>query len=285
MSNIQKVTVLGMGVLGSQIAFQSAVKGKDVTTWDISDEAVAAGRATFDVLAGRYVADLPDLTEEQARAAQQSIRSTSDLAEAVAGADLVIEAVPEKLSIKQDLYRKVSEVADATTLLATNSSTLLPSDIAPSVAHPANFLALHFANEIWLHPTAEVMPHAGTDAAAVPEVASFAEEIGMVPIVLKKEKAGYVLNSLLVPLLDAAGELWAGGYADPETVDLTWRLATGAPAGPFQIFDIVGLTTAYNISAASDDPAKQAFAALLKEKFIDAGKLGVATGEGFYTYR
>ncbi|MFS3129508.1 3-hydroxyacyl-CoA dehydrogenase [Nocardioides sp. Bht2] len=283
MSSIDKVVVLGMGVLGSQIAFQSAFKGKQVTSYDISDEAVAAGRGRFEVLATRYASDLPGVGDPQAALA--SIRSTADLAEAVRGADLVIEAVPEKIEIKQETYRKLAEVADAETIFATNSSTLLPSAIAPATGRADRFLALHFANEIWLRNTAEVMPGPETDPRYLTEVAEFAEEIGMVPIVLAKEKAGYVLNSLLVPFLDAAGELWAGGYADPETIDKTWRLATGAPVGPFQIYDIVGLTTAYNIASTNPDPGHQAFAAKIKADFIDQGKLGVATGEGFYKYR
>ncbi|WP_235738695.1 3-hydroxyacyl-CoA dehydrogenase [Nocardioides alcanivorans] len=283
MSSIDNVVVLGMGVLGSQIAFQSAYFGKEVTAYDISDEAVAAGRERFATLATRYAQDLTD-GEEKAGGVPDLIRTTSDLAEAVRGADLVIEAVPEALEIKQATYRKLAEVADAGTVFATNSSTLLPSDISPSTGRPERFLALHFANEIWLHNTAEVMPGPGTDASVVEEVTAFAEEIGMVPIVLRREKSGYVLNSLLVPLLDAAAELWVGDYADIETVDKTWRLGTGAPAGPFQIYDVVGLTTAYNIASANPDPGHQAFAARLKAEYIDQGKLGVATGEGFYKY-
>ena len=126
----------------------------------------------------------------------------------------------------------------------------------------------------------------GTEATS-PEVfqsvARFAAEIGMVPIEIKKEKAGYLLNSLLVPFLQAAGELLVDGIAEPDAIDKTWRIGTGAPMGPFQIYDIVGLTTAYNISLMGG-AKQQAFAALIKERYLDQGKLGVATGEGFYSY-
>jgi 3-hydroxyacyl-CoA dehydrogenase len=105
----------------------------------------------------------------------------------------------------------------------------------------------------------------------------------MVPISIRKEKAGYVLNSLLVPLLKAAGELAADDYANPADVDKVWRIATGAPLGPFQIYDAIGLTTPYNILSHGDERDRQ-IAAWLKENYIDAGKLGVATGEGFYHY-
>ena len=105
----------------------------------------------------------------------------------------------------------------------------------------------------------------------------------MVPIELHKEKAGYVLNSLLVPLLNSALALAAGGYADVEDDDRTWRIATGTPMGPFQIYDVIGLTTPYNILAYGSEGDRR-LAAWVNENYIDKGKLGVATGEGFYTY-
>jgi 3-hydroxybutyryl-CoA dehydrogenase len=106
----------------------------------------------------------------------------------------------------------------------------------------------------------------------------------MVPIPVRKEKAGYVLNSLLVPFLNAATDLAAGGYAEPEDVDKVWRIATGAPMGPFQIYDIIGLNTPYNILSHGDEHA-QSLAAWLKENYIDKGRLGIASGEGFYSYK
>ncbi|WP_228551963.1 3-hydroxyacyl-CoA dehydrogenase family protein [Mumia zhuanghuii] len=106
----------------------------------------------------------------------------------------------------------------------------------------------------------------------------------MEPIEVKKEQPGYVLNSLLVPLLNAASALWVNGVADVETIDKTWRLGTGAPMGPFQIFDVIGMVTPYNIAKASDDPTQRRFAEILKTDFIDKGRLGVASGEGFYRY-
>ncbi len=116
------------------------------------------------------------------------------------------------------------------------------------------------------------------------EVVEFAKNIGMVPIELKKEKAGYVLNSLLVPLLNAASDLLIDGIADPDMVDKTWRIGTGAPFGPFQIMDVVGLTTVYNISSQGGEKQRE-FADYIKKNYIDEGKLGVAVGEGFYNYK
>ncbi len=281
---MQNLTVLGTGVLGSQIIFQAAYFGKDVVAYDINDEILAKLPARWDYLRQRYAADLPDVTDEKLDAAVARIRATSDLADALKDADLVIEAVPEVLDIKRDTWAKVAKVAPEKTIFATNSSTLLPSDIADSTGRPAKFLALHFANEIWRNNTGEVMGHAGTDQAAFDAVAEFAEQIGMIAIRVKKEQPGYVLNSLLVPLLSAAADLWVRGVADIETIDLTWRKATGAPLGPFQIFDVVGMETPYNLNIHSDDPVKREFAEKIKREYIDQGRLGIGVGKGFYDY-
>lgn len=247
-SNITNVTVLGTGVLGSQIAFQSAYAGFTVTAYDISDEILEHAKARFAGLAKVYQQQVDGATEARTDAALSRLSVSSDLAAAVADADLVIEAVPEAVAIKRDTYQKLSAAAPAKTIFATNSSTLLPSDIVSATDRPDRFLALHFANEIWLHNTAEVMGTEQTSPEVFDRVVAYAKEMGMVPVPLHKEKSGYVLNSLLVPLLDAALELVVFGYSEPADVDNVWRIGTGAPMGPFQILDVVGLNTPYNLS-------------------------------------
>ncbi|MBM9465404.1 3-hydroxyacyl-CoA dehydrogenase [Aeromicrobium sp. YIM 150415] len=284
MTTFTHVTVLGTGVLGSQIAYQSAYAGFQVTAWDIDDDAIAAAKKRFAGLAKTYDAEVEGAKDGKSAAALDHIAYATDLAEAVKDADLVIEAVPENPQIKTDTWTKVGQAAPEKTIFATNSSTLLPSSFMDATGRPEKFLALHYANRIWVMNTAEVMATSKTDPDVYRQVVRFAEEQGMVPIEVKKEQPGYVLNSLLVPLLNAAGALYVNGVADPETIDKTWRIGTGAPNGPFQIFDVVGLTTAYNISSMSEDETQRKFAEILKRDFIDHGKLGVATGEGFYTY-
>ena len=283
MINIKNVTVLGTGVLGSQIAFQTATSGFAVTAYDINGDAIAAAKERFAELAKTYEAEV-ETAAGRTTEILASITFSSDLAAAVADADLIIEAVPEVLELKQDIYGKLAEAAPAKTIFATNSSTLLPSDLKDATGRPDRFLALHFANQIWKFNTAEVMGTADTDPEVFDTVVDFSAAIGMVPIPLHKEKAGYVLNSLLVPLLRAAGELAALGYAEPADVDNVWKIATGAPLGPFQIYDVVGLNTPYNLLSHGDETAQQ-IAAWLKKNYIDEGKLGIATGEGFYNYR
>lgn len=283
MTNIKNVTVFGTGVLGSQIAYQAAFHGFNVTAWDISEEAIVAGRERYRKLAQRYIADgIPD-AQEKAEATAEAITLTTDKAVAVADADIVIEAVPEILDLKRDIWKEIGELAPEKTILCTNSSSLLPSDIKDYTGHPERFLAYHFANEVWKYNTGEVMATADTKPEIFETVVEFAAEMGMVPIPVRKEKAGYILNSLLIPFLSAAQGLAAFGFAEPEDIDKTWRIATGAPTGPFQILDVIGLVTPYNIAAAGDEMS-QKIAAWLKENYIDKGKLGVASGEGFYKY-
>lgn len=282
---MQHLTVLGTGVLGSQIIFQSAYMGKDVVAYDINDEILAKLPERWEYLKDAYRRDLADATDEKLDAAVARIRATADLADAMKDADIVIEAVPERLDIKQQTWEAVAAVAPAHTIFATNSSTLLPSHIAPFTGRPEKFLALHFANEVWKFNVGEVMGHEGTDPEVFEAVAAFAAEIGMVPVRIHKEQPGYVLNSLLVPFLDAAAQLFVKGIASPEDIDNTWRIATGAPSGPFQIFDVVGMMTPYYLNANSDDPIKREFAEIIKRDYIDKGYLGKGSGRGFYEYK
>lgn len=283
----KKITVAGSGVLGSQIAFQIAYKGFAVTVYDINDQALERAKERLMNLKQHYQEDLT-ATEEEVDTAYDRISFYTDLSKAVADADLVIEAVPEDADIKTNFYKELGKVAPAKTVFATNSSTLLPSQFAEATGRPEKFLALHFANEIWKNNTAEIMKHPGTDVKYFNEVIEFAKAIGMVPLPLYKEQPGYILNSLLVPFLDAAEMLLLKEVADVETIDKTWMIATGAPLGPFAILDVVGINTVYNIvlakANATGDEDYEKLAELLKREYIDKGKLGRETGEGFYTY-
>lgn len=311
--DIKNVVVAGGGVLGSQIAFQSAYKGFNVKVWLRSEGSIERAKPKFErwknvylqtleamktnpAAYARGLADSPELSDEQIEAlkaqvekAAESIVLTTSYDEAFGDADLVIEAIAEEPKQKIELYTEMQKHLPEHTIVCTNSSTMLPSQFAEYTGRPAKYLALHFANEIWKNNTAEVMGHPGTDPAAYEQVAEFAGKIGMIPLRLKKEQPGYILNSMLVPFLTAAESLLANGVADPETIDKTWMLATGAPVGPFRILDIVGLVTAYNIVVmnpqASDPETTPGKIAATLKKYIDEGKTGVNAGEGFYKYK
>jgi 3-hydroxybutyryl-CoA dehydrogenase len=284
--NYKNITVAGSGVLGSQIAYQTAFKGFNVIVYDINEAALKNAQDRITKLKPIYQQDL-GATQEEVDAAYARLTFKTDLAEAVSNADLVIEAIPEVLKIKTEFYTNLGKVAPEKTIFVTNSSTLLPSQFAEATGRSEKFLALHFANSIWKNNTAEIMKHPGTDMNVFDEIVEFARAIGMVPLTLYKEQPGYILNSLLVPLLDAAEMLLVKEVSDPETIDKTWMIGTGAPLGPFAILDIVGINTAYNIveaKAATGDENLKKLAELLKTEYIDKGKLGQATGEGFYKY-
>ncbi|WP_296800454.1 3-hydroxyacyl-CoA dehydrogenase [uncultured Methanobrevibacter sp.] len=309
---IKKVVVAGGGVLGSQIALQSAYCGFDVTIWLRSEGSIERAKPKLERFKNIYVDTLEkmktdanaycrglskktdlsdseiDELKQNAEDAYNNIILTTSYDEAASGANLIIEAIAENPEQKIAFYQELAKHMDEETILVTNSSTLLPSMFAEYTGRPEKYLSLHFANTIWENNTAEVMGHPGTDQKYYDEVAQFAEDINMIPLKLKKEQPGYILNSLLVPFLSAAEALLANDVADHETIDKTWILATGAPAGPFHILDIVGLTTAYNIiimNPEAQDPntTPGKIAKMLKEK-IDAGKTGINAGEGFYKY-
>ncbi|CAK1223343.1 3-hydroxyacyl-CoA dehydrogenase (FadB) [Fructobacillus evanidus] len=280
---IKNVVVAGGGVLGSQIAFQSAFTDFNVTVYGRSEDSLKRAKERLQP----YVAIYNDFYEDgqKANSVIEKIRFTADLAEAVKNADLVIEAIPESLPAKESFYRELSEVAPAKTIFATNSSTFIPSQFVEYVSQPERLLAIHFANQIWANNTAEIMGHAGTNAQYVDDLVHFARDIRMVPFRLNKEQHGYLLNSLLVPFLEAGQKLWADEVADPQTIDKAWMIATGAPMGPFAILDVIGLNTPYNLALAQakDNPIEEKIAALLKER-IDQNEMGLATQKGFYEY-
>lgn len=315
-----KVVVVGGGVLGTQIALMSAYTGHDTTIWLRSEGSVGRTQPKIQHYEDAMLADLeaakklignpmggflyprgliakwegmtPEEIDRLAAQARERFRSllhiSLNMAEALKGADVVIESMSENPQAKVEIYEKMRDLLDEKTLLLTNTSTLLPSMFAEHTGRPDRYLALHFANSIWKNNTAEVMGHAGTSPESYRKAVKFAQELQMVPLQLHKEQPGYILNSLLVPFLNAAEMLWAEGVSDPETIDKTWQLGTGAPVGPFKILDIVGLETAYNIVSLNPESKKegstmQRIASLLKEK-IDKGEKGINAGKGFYTY-
>ena len=323
MSSIKKVVVAGGGVLGSQIAFQAAYCGFDVTIWLRSEGSIGRTQPKLDKLKDTYldaieamktvespvdpkwcrgIAEFGAFDAEacraKAEAAYGGLKLELDLAKAVSDADLVIESMAEVAAEKVAFFTRLAPLLPEKTLLVTNSSSLLPSSFTKATGRPGKYLALHFANSIWKQNIAEVMSQAETAPASFDAVMDFAQEIRMIPLPVNKEKAGYLLNSLLIPFLLSGLDLVANGVSDPESIDKAWKLGTGAPRGPFEIFDVVGLTTAFNIVEKYQkvpgiiDPLLKkmmlpynfkAQKALLK-KYIDAGKMGRASGEGFYKY-
>ena len=315
--SFRNITVAGGGVLGSQIAFQTAFSGFSVKIWLRSEDSIQRTKPKLERLYTIYknelteakknlgkglsfsrglIPDSSSVTEadidkllENVEKAHKEIQLTTDLSDACKDTDLIIESMAENPEAKREFYKAIDPFLSENTIVATNSSSMVPSQFRDCLSRPENYLAIHFANNIWKSNTAEIMGHDGTSKEAYEAVANFASEIKMIPLRLHKEQPGYILNSMLIPFLSAGEMLLAKEVADPATIDLTWRLGTGSPLGPFQILDIVGLNTALNIvsnNPQSQDPSSVPgkIKAIL-EKYVSEGKIGVNAGEGFYKYK
>ena len=284
---IKNVTIAGGGTLGSQIAWQTAFNGFNVIVYDAFDKGIESSK-TFHKKFGELFSSTRGASKKEIEETFNRISYTTDLSAAVKDADIISESVPENVEIKKSFYTELAKVAPEKTIFTTNSSTTLPSDYAGYTGRPEKFLALHFANGIWDANVGEVMGHPGTDKKIFERVVEFAREIGMVPIPIYKEQNGYVLNSLLIPLLNAAGNLFVSGVTDVESVDKTWMISTGSKLGPFGVMDAIGMQTMYNIDTLwgekLGDQAMLDRAAFIKKEYIDKGKMGMSTGEGFYKY-
>ncbi|WP_243344206.1 3-hydroxyacyl-CoA dehydrogenase [Anaerococcus sp. AGMB09787] len=312
--DIKKVVVCGGGVLGAQIALQAQYSGFDTTIWLRSEGSVERAKPRLEKFTEQRLNDLELMKEEQTKfnfagglvdsyddfdyeatvekvkKAHEELTLETDMEKAFDDCDLIIEAMTENLDQKKEFYESIQEYLPEKTIICTNSSSLLPSEFMEATGRPEKFLALHFANGIHKMNVVEVMRTSETEDEYVEIVTQFAKDIRMQPLVLKKEKAGYLLNSLLIPFLTSGLDLYATGVADIEDIDNAWKIGTGAPMGPFDIYDIVGLKTPYSINEDLAKNPKENFVydfdkmqAVLKEK-IDDEKIGVETGEGFYKY-
>ena len=321
MTNFKKIVVAGGGVLGSQIAYQAAYCGFDVTIWLRSEGSIGRCQPKLDNLKKTYIDALNlmadpvkgeanwcpglaemgkfDLDECLKKVENINVKLELDMAKAVKDADLVIESMAENADDKIKFYTILAPLLDEKTVVVTNSSTLLPSAFAKYTGRPDKYLSMHFANSIWKNNVAEIMVQDKTDKKYFDMICEFANEIRMLALPVLKEKSGYLLNSMLVPFLLSGLDLYVNGISDPESIDLAWTKGTGAPKGPFKIFDTVGLTTALNI-VDQYQKVPGLFKPMLSkmmmpynfkgmkailEKYIAEGKLGMSSGEGFYKYK
>lgn len=287
-SKLTRLTVLGAGVLGCQIAWHSGFKGKTVVVYDPFPEALQKAKVAQETYARIYKTQL-GATDVDIAATRARLTFSGSLKAAIADADLVIEAVPEVPEIKAQAYRDMAMLLPPHTMIATNSSTLLPREFAEATGRPEKYCAMHFANLIWAVNLVEIMAHPGTSRETLTAATHFALEIGQVPIAVRKEQNGYVLNSWLMPLLTASVALIVNGVSTPEDVDRTYMITNrGCAMGPCGKLDVIGLKTAYDVSlywgTVNQDAEKLKNAAYIKERFLDKGLQGMLGGEGFYKY-
>lgn len=282
-----RITTAGAGTMGSQVAWQMAFHGKHVTVYDAFPAGLENGKRFHRDYAAHFMAKR-GATTRQIEDTFARLAYTTDIAAAVHDADLISESVPESIPIKESFWRDASRYAPDRTVFATNTSTLPPSALAGFVDRPEKFLALHFAIGVWDSNIGEVMGHAGTDPAVFDQLLAFAEEIGLVPIPIRKEQNGYIINSLIVPWCTAALDLLVRGVSDFESIDRTWMITLQSGIGPCGMMDRMGLGVVYHvaklIAETTTNTQASEYARYLDTHFIQNGRLGVATGQGFYSY-
>ncbi|MDP2919058.1 MAG: 3-hydroxyacyl-CoA dehydrogenase NAD-binding domain-containing protein [Dehalococcoidia bacterium] len=281
---IKKVLVLGAGTMGLQISLVSAYRGYEVALYDISEQALQAAPSRQRMWAERAKqmgrADLGDVGKLIA-----GITCTTDPQKAAQNADLVSESVAEKVEVKREVHALFEKLCPPACVLTTNTSSLLASAIDPALKHPEKFAAMHFHSGLSL--LVDIMRGNKTNDHTVEVLKKYIRSIGMVPMVMKKEKGGYLYNTLLGSHLKAALSLVIGGYADPQDVDRAWMLVTGQAFGPFAAMDGIGLNivrdAGENLFGAEVAFTPEQLASFI-EPFLERGELGMKTGKGFYTY-
>lgn len=280
---INSVAVLGAGTMGSGIAQACAAAGLPVWLYDVTPEFVARGQGLIRQQLAEGVARRK-LTPEAAAAAEAALRPTTQLAEA-AQAELVIEAAPEKLDLKRELFARVEALAPAATLLASNTSSLSISALASATARPARFLGLHFFNPAHLMPLVEVITGDLTAAATLEAGLAFVTRLGKTAVVCRDTPA-FIVNRVARPYYGEALRLLGEGAADAPTLDALME-SLGFKMGPFRLIDLIGCDVNFAVTQAVyeanfQDPKYRPHP--IQQRMVASGRLGRKTGRGFYEY-
>ena len=286
---LKTIVVIGAGVMGQQIAMNTAIKGHasgyQVILCDSFPAAVEKAQAWADkYLAGRVAKGR--LTQEQVDDIKANLTITGDVDGSAAKADLVIEAIIEKLDVKRELFERISRLCKPDTVLATNSSNIVSSKLADVTEHPERLMNIHYFNPALVMELVELVrgPHTGDEAVELAR--TFAINTGKSPIVLNKEIAGFVANRINAAVVHEALSLLEKGIASVEDIDTACEKGLNYPMGPFRLMDLTGIDVNYYVRvdryAESHDPF-DAPNPLVIEKF-KKGEFGKKTGKGWYDY-
>ena len=281
----EKISIVGSGFMGTQIAMRAALYGYPVRLHDLQAAVLESAKKSVDFFIPAHCqqAGAPDRAPEII----SRISFTGSLEEAVADADLVIEAITESILAKREIFAQIEKWVRADTIIGTNSSSIPVSKIDTVLNRRQRALNIHFSSPIERLYYVEVMRGSATDDEALRRSVEWVKGIGCLPLVNKKECIGFVFNRVWHAARRDALKAWAEGYADLRDIDRAWMGVMQTAIGPFGIMDQVGLSTVWHITdywaKRSGDAQSQANADYLKQ-LVNKGHLGYKTSQGFYTY-
>lgn len=281
---MKNISVIGAGQMGNGIAQVLATINYNVTLIDISDEALKKGIANIDKNTARMVTK-GSITAEQAANTLKNISTNTNLKEGVANADLVIEAATENKALKLKIFADIDAAAPANAILASNTSSISITQIAAATSRPNKVIGMHFMNPVPVMKLVEIIKGYSTDADTCNTIIALTNELSKVPT-LVNDYPGFVSNRILMPMINEAIETLFQGVAGVSEIDTVMKLGMAHPMGPLQLADFIGLDTCLAILQVLHNGfgnPKYAPCALLVN-MVAAGKLGVKSGEGFYTY-
>ncbi|MFN3203015.1 MAG: 3-hydroxyacyl-CoA dehydrogenase family protein [Bradymonadia bacterium] len=281
---IRNVTVLGAGTMGHGIAAQAARCGYEVMLYDLAESALDQGldriRASYDKAVSRQ-----KMTEAEAEAALGRVSGCTDLAQAVTEADLVVEAAPERMPLKREIFQVLEAEAPSHAVLASNTSSLSITEIASATRCPDRVLGMHFFNPVVIMPLLEIVRGEYTSEATVAAAQAFGEDLGKTCIVVR-DAPGFATSRLGIALGNEAMRMVEEGVASPEDIDKAMTLGYRHPIGPLALTDLVGLDVRLAITEhLHRELGTDTFRPpQILKRMVRAGKLGRKTGQGFYTY-
>ncbi|MGY5882905.1 3-hydroxyacyl-CoA dehydrogenase family protein [Modestobacter lacusdianchii] len=280
---LTEVGVVGLGTMGAGIAEVLARAGLSVTAVEVTDEALQRGRAHVEQSTGKAVAR--GKLEPAARDEILSrIRFTTAM-EDLAVAELVVEAIPERMELKAQLFARLDAICPPDTILATNTSSLSVTELSVTTGRPGKVIGMHFFNPAPVMKLVEVVRTVVTEPSVVEDVEALAARLGKIDVTIG-DKAGFIANALLFGYLNHAVEMFENRYASREDIDAAMRLGCGLPMGPLALMDLIGIDTAYEILVTMYQQSRNRLHApspVIKQ-MMTAGLLGRKTGRGFYTY-